>query len=112
MNIPSDTETKASSIELAAIPESARAARAYIVKILTMWNVPRDVIKTAELLGSELATNAITHGRDEAGTFRLDVRSVDNYVLIDVADRSPGIPVVRPATDDIPDGRGLSLVAN
>ena len=103
--------TGAFSIELDATLEAARAARAYVTAVLSAWAMPADLIDTARLLTSELASNAITHGQDRGGTFTLEVRSFGCCLSVDVADRSPTVPVLRSPTGDTENGRGLLLIA-
>jgi anti-sigma regulatory factor (Ser/Thr protein kinase) len=104
--------TGACSVELDATPEAARAARAYVTEVLSAWAMPADLIDTARLLTSELATNAITHGQGQGrgGTFTLDVRSFGCCLSVDVADHSPGVPVLRSPAGDTENGRGLLLI--
>ncbi len=99
------------SVELGATLEAARAARSYVVDVLTAWDVPEDLLDTARLLTSELASNAITHGQAEGGTFTLEVRSFGCCFGVDVADHSPNAPVPRSVAVDREHGRGLLLVA-
>lgn len=104
-------ETEIYSVELAATLEAARVARLYVVGVLTGWAVPDDLIEAAKLLTSELASNAITHGQDQGGTFTLGVRSFGCCFSVDVADHSPNTPVKRSIAVDTERGRGLLLVA-
>jgi anti-sigma regulatory factor (Ser/Thr protein kinase) len=106
---PPDTEIY--SVELGATLEAARAARLYVEAVLTDWAVPDDLIEAGKLLTPELASNAITHGQDQGGTFTVEVRSFGCCFGVDVADHSPVTPVVRSVAVDIEHGRGLLLVA-
>jgi len=99
------------SVEFDATPEAARAARCYVADVLNAWAMPRDLIDTATLLTSELASNAITHGQGQGGTFTLEVRSFGCCLSVDVADHSPSVPVLRSPTGDTEHGRGLLLIA-
>jgi anti-sigma regulatory factor (Ser/Thr protein kinase) len=99
------------SVELGATLEAARAARSCVADVLTAWDVPADLIDTARLLTSELASNAVTHGQGEGSTFTVEVRSFGCCFGVDVADHSPSAPVVRSLATDIEHGRGLLLVA-
>jgi anti-sigma regulatory factor (Ser/Thr protein kinase) len=98
------------SVELDATLEAARAARLYVVGVLTGWDVPENIIDTARLLTSELASNASAHGQNQGGTFTLEVRSFGCCFGVDVADHSPDPPVVRSVEVDNENGRGLLLV--
>jgi anti-sigma regulatory factor (Ser/Thr protein kinase) len=99
------------SVELGATLEAARAARFYVTQVLSAWAMPADLIDTATLLTSELASNAITHGQGQDGTFTLEVRSFGCCLSVDIADRSPSVPVLRPPADDAENGRGLLVIA-
>lgn len=99
------------SAELRASPQAVGAARAYVAGVLTAYEVPDDLIDTARLLTSELATNAVTHGTAPGGTFTLQVRSYGCCLAIEIHDTSPQAPVLRPATDDTEHGRGLLLIS-
>lgn len=63
---------------------------------------------TAELLVSELVTNAVVHG---GGRFSLEVEVRPGGIRIAVADRSPSPPVVRTAASVQEHGRGMAIVA-
>lgn len=99
------------SAELAAAPEAVGTARSHITDVLAAWEVPEELIDTARLLTSELATNAVTHGATAGGTFTLEVRSFGCCLGIEVHDSSQQPPVPRPVADDDEHGRGLLLVA-
>lgn len=99
------------SVELDATLEAARVARLYVEDVLKGWAVPEDLIDTARLLTSELASNAITHGQDQGNTFTLEVRSFGCCFSVDVADHSADTPVVHSVAADKESGRGLLLVA-
>jgi two-component sensor histidine kinase len=63
--------------------------------------------RTAELLASELVTNAVTHGRG-------DVRVVMEYdadgLAVTVSDDEPAVPEVADGASSTVGGRGLRLV--
>jgi anti-sigma regulatory factor (Ser/Thr protein kinase) len=101
--------TGAYSTELEATPKAVRVARSYVADILKAWAVQEVLIETTRLLTSELATNALIHG--EAGLIALEVRSFGCCLGVNVRDRSPQAPVIRPVTGDAEHGRGLLLVA-
>ena len=61
----------------------------------------------AELIVSELATNAIRHG---AGPVRVHVSYARDGLRVDVHDAGAGRPVRREATADDEAGRGLNLL--
>jgi two-component sensor histidine kinase len=64
--------------------------------------------RTAELLASELVTNAVTHGRGEV---RLIMEYDDDSGLaVTVADDEPAAPEVPPTAPNALGGRGLRMV--
>jgi two-component sensor histidine kinase len=69
--------------------------------------VPADVAHTAELLVSELVTNAITHG---TGSVRLSIDCTDNHLSVSVSDDEPGAPEVQPEELLSVGGRGLRMI--
>ena len=97
--------------DLDAVPRSVPAARQLIRLVLRFWGL-EDIATTAELVTSELVTNAITASA-EAGNpvVRLRVTSRMHAALVSVWDASEHQPVPRRngAADDL-GGRGLVLV--
>jgi anti-sigma regulatory factor (Ser/Thr protein kinase) len=94
-------------ISLTAGPAAAATARRQVRAAIYNWNVPVDP-PTAELLTSELVTNAIRHENGE--TIRLVMTCACGKFRADVHDTSRALPmpVDRPA--DAETGRGLVLV--
>ncbi len=76
--------------------------------MVARWGYP-GLVESAELLISELVTNALRYGADEAIAFKL-VLVADAFV-IEVDDGSPGRPQVRAAGPDDESGRGMLLVS-
>jgi anti-sigma regulatory factor (Ser/Thr protein kinase) len=100
------------SAELDGKPASVSAARSFVISALRAWAMPGDTIDMAELLSSELATNAVTHGLTVGRTFTVEVRSYGCCVGVEVSDNSPKVPVVRAPKNEMENGRGLLLVAH
>jgi anti-sigma regulatory factor (Ser/Thr protein kinase) len=84
------------------------AARRFVADTLARWGW-LDMTSTAQLVASELATNAVRHGR---GRFRLSLTAVGDRVTIGVYDTSPGRPVIADITNFREGGRGLDMVAS
>jgi anti-sigma regulatory factor (Ser/Thr protein kinase) len=99
------------SVELDGDAASVSAARSFVMAALRAWAMPTDTVDMAELLTSELATNALIHGSAAGGTFTVEVRSYGCCVGIEVSDHSLGVPVVRVPASEMEHGRGLLLVA-
>lgn len=78
-----------------------------VVRRMVSPLVPADVVHTAELLVSELVTNAITHG---TGTVRLFVDCVNHCVSVTVSDDDPASPELQPERLLSEGGRGLRMI--
>jgi anti-sigma regulatory factor (Ser/Thr protein kinase) len=80
-------------------------ARRFVVDAL--HGTYRQFVPRAELLVSELATNAVLHGRTG---FSVTVVALDSEVRIVVTDAGSGWPQVQKATGLDVGGRGLHIV--
>jgi anti-sigma regulatory factor (Ser/Thr protein kinase) len=90
-----------------AYPPSVPAARSYVAD--TLADVPFEVRETAELLVSELVTNAIRHGGGLDVAVSVELLPGER-VCIGVTDTGHGSPVLRSPTVTDEHGRGLHLV--
>jgi anti-sigma regulatory factor (Ser/Thr protein kinase) len=99
-----------SHLELGALDSAVPCARLHARQVVREWGLPA-LADTAELLVSELMTNAI---RASAGLMlpavALRLFSDGRYVLIHVWDGSSEMPVRRDVNADAESGRGLLLV--
>ena len=110
-----------SYLELRALPASVRSARLHARNSLRKWDMAY-LADTAELLVSEIVTNAvrasapIAHQQCETGQaprpqqMRLWLTSDRHSVLIQVWDSDHHHPVPRDVGADAEDGRGLLLI--
>jgi anti-sigma regulatory factor (Ser/Thr protein kinase) len=99
--------TKATDVFLRT-PEAIGEARHFVTSVLTKWHMEA-LADTAELVTSELASNAVQHARLAA--FRVSIERLDDqHVKVAVIDRSTAPPVRQFAADDEDHGRGLALV--
>ncbi|MEV0618608.1 ATP-binding protein [Nonomuraea sp. NPDC050404] len=105
-------------LPLAAVPNAVPLARVFIRQSLLNWK-RRDLIEDAELLASELVTNAIKATRSFAtalsrsriGMIRVCLIVVDALAVIEVWDPNPVLPVLPENVDHFEEGgRGLLLV--
>src|SRR4051794_38145869 len=88
--------------EVEAVPQARRfAARA-------LADEPVDVVDAAELIITELMTNAALHGR---GPVTVRVRAAGTRVRVEVQDTGHGVPMIPAQSTDAMTGRGLRLVA-
>ncbi len=76
---------------------------------LTVWGVPEDAVDVAELIVSELVTNAIRHC-DTRHLVHLQVRDDGAALHVEVSDPSRRHPRPGVASPDAESGRGLFLV--
>ena len=112
----------AGTFTLATLPTSPFWARRYIRQFLASCHgIGSDTAGTAELLVSELVTNAVRFagaptpaqhhsGRMDAGLISLSVRHFGDGLLVEVFDTDASPPVLTDAADDAENGRGLVLV--
>jgi anti-sigma regulatory factor (Ser/Thr protein kinase) len=97
-------------VELARDAESPAEARRALGELSDQLSPRR--LEDAQLLVSELVTNAIRHaGLDVGDVIRLVVVSGDSALRIEVRDPGPGFEPAAPAPDsERPSGWGLYLV--
>lgn len=93
--------------ETKAVPEGVRYLRREVAKTLADWGIadPADIV----LACSELATNALRHGRTEV--LSLELTADETTVYIAVPDENPYPPYPAAADNEDEDGRGIQLVA-
>lgn len=98
-------------LELVTALRAPRVARAFVAETLTAWDVQAEQVEAAQLVVSELVTNAVLHAADSP-TISLDLRLTDGVVRVLVSDGGPGEPDRRlhpdPQTGET--GRGVWLV--
>jgi serine phosphatase RsbU (regulator of sigma subunit)/anti-sigma regulatory factor (Ser/Thr protein kinase) len=98
--------TTSATTDLPAHPLSARRARRFVLTALDAFSVS-GLDEVAELLTSEVVTNAVVHAHSGV---RVSVEGVDGGVRVSVHDSDPLIPALRRPIDDAEHGRGLYLV--
>ncbi len=94
------------STTLEAVPASAGGARRFVAEALVQWRLG-ELVETAELLVSELVTNALLHAHTSV---KLAVRATGPAVRIEVCDTSPALPSAQRHHEEAQTGRGLELV--
>ena len=95
------------TVVLAPEPKAASRARRFVRDVLHSWEVAPRVVDDAELLTSELVTNAVLHARSDA---TLEIEGDAERFRVTVGDESPGEPRMRTYGPDSVTGRGLMLV--
>jgi anti-sigma regulatory factor (Ser/Thr protein kinase) len=93
------------SAHLPGEPGSVGEAREFVRRSCSGLNP--HLIDTAELLTSELVTNAILHAGSD---ITMEVNRTATHVRVSVADSGPGEPVINPSQTQLESGRGLSIV--
>lgn len=107
-------------LALAAAPTAVRLSRIFAAHILRHWQLD-STIEDAELITSELVTNAVRatgltcepeRWSQLTNLAMIQVRFTlyRHVVLIEVWDREAAIPVLRPPIDGQESGRGLAIV--
>jgi anti-sigma regulatory factor (Ser/Thr protein kinase) len=99
-------------LDLAALDTAPGCGRGWVRAVLLEWGRgEQELIGRAELLVSELVTNAM-HASVKAGVpaLRLAIAADRHHVMISVRDFAPGAPAPRRPADDEDSGRGLMLV--
>jgi anti-sigma regulatory factor (Ser/Thr protein kinase) len=87
-------------------PTEVRHARDETRKALFGWGLG-DHADLADLIISELVTNAICHGE---GPVKARISYASGHLHMQVHDDGPGRPVTRQATTEDESGRGLALI--
>ena len=101
--------SRSASWELPAESYAVREARHFVRQQVGSWGLPEDTVETAELLVSELATNAVRHA---AGPGPIEIRlSYDDRLTCEVADQVGSGPAAAALPGELEEsGRGLYLV--
>ena len=81
-------------------------ARGFVTELLRRWGL-ESLVSDAELLTSELVTNAVLHAR---GDVTVTVAVAEGVAEIGVSDRSSDLPEQQARTWQAEGGRGLRLV--
>ncbi|WP_327661951.1 MULTISPECIES: ATP-binding protein [unclassified Streptomyces] len=97
------------------LPHHARSvsrARLLFREQAASWALPQEVRETAELLLSELMTNAYRHAKVPAGR-EIWARAIltEDRLRVLVTDASATLPMPRAVSVEAESGRGLALVA-
>ncbi len=109
MRRPPDRPPRA-VLDLGALPTAPSCARAWTRQVLWEWQLPA-LSDTAELIVSELTTNAMLASRRLGRpSIRLALTLRRRELAIAVYDYCPGAPEPGNADDDDENGRGLLLV--
>lgn len=110
VRVPEDVDTRSRTV-LVEVPRE----RALLVDVrsqarlaMRSWMLLDDVVDTATVVASELATNALVHGR---GRVELRLRLTRDRLVLESVDSGQHMPRRRRPDDEDEGGRGLHLVA-
>jgi anti-sigma regulatory factor (Ser/Thr protein kinase) len=95
------------STELPLGVQAVAIARAFVGDAIRAWGAGAEDIASAELLASELVTNAVLYGY---GARTIALRRESHRLRIGVSDSAPGVPTRREAGGEDEIGRGMQLV--
>jgi len=102
-------DVRAEQADLTHDVDAPRAARRFVSSVLTLWQVSAEVVERAQLLASELVSNAFMYGH---GPIRIMIERIGaaGAFRVEVCNTGHGHPSVRhPAADEV-SGRGLQIV--
>jgi len=106
-----------SYLELATMPSAPFWARRQTRAALRSWQFWPETIDTAELLVSELVTNAVRYASPETphhagkiAQISLTLRHIGDRLIIEVSDPDPRPPMLAEPELEAEGGRGLMLV--
>jgi anti-sigma regulatory factor (Ser/Thr protein kinase) len=114
-------EGQLARMQLAALPDAPFWARRLTRDVLGRWQMPDDIVETAELLVSELVTNAQKFGSktpgqpanrcaDDVELIELLLLNFPDRIVIEVSDSDNNPPVASDAGAEAESGWGLMLV--
>lgn len=96
---------------LAPTPPSVHRARHAAEAALREWGVAPGSAPVVLLVLSELATNAVRHGRVPGRYYEVRIAyDAEKLVGVEVSDPREGLPRLGDATPDAESGRGLAIV--
>ena len=88
-----------------SVPESVPTARHFVAEAIP--DAPRDIGERAQMLVSELATNAVRHAQTE---FIVRVELDASRLCVEIIDAGLGTPTLRATAAHELSGRGLRIV--
>jgi anti-sigma regulatory factor (Ser/Thr protein kinase) len=102
-----------SALELAPLPSAIPCFRLHAAAVLREWGLPRDLVEDAQMLVSELMTNAMDASAvlPERPPITLRLLAGDTSLVIEAWDQSPLDLEPRQAGAGAESGRGLTVVA-
>ena len=97
----------AEQIRLEGDAQSPGIARDFVVDCLRYWGYD-SIVPSAQLLTSEVVTNAVLHA---GGLLVVELEDLTDSVLVVVEDSASALPTQRTPGPDVSGGRGLHILA-
>lgn len=98
------------TLELVPELRAPRAARTFAAETLAGWDLPTDCVEAAQLVVSELVTNAVRHAPGSPAV-TLQLTLTDDCIRVLVSDQGPGDPErIRSDPGSDVRGRGIWIV--
>jgi anti-sigma regulatory factor (Ser/Thr protein kinase) len=102
--------SQSANLELVPALSAPRAARVFVAETLAAWGIQAERIEVAQLVVSELVTNAVLH-TPESRRIGVQLFSGEHGVRVLVSDESSKEPIHREPDPSLSeDGRGIQLV--
>lgn len=110
VRVPQDVDARSRTVLVDVPRERAQMVdvRGQARLAMRSWQLLDQVVETATLLASELATNAVVHAQ---GRVELRLRLTRDRLVLELVDAGHHMPRRRAAREDEEGGRGLQLVA-
>lgn len=110
IRVPADVDARSRTVRVDVPRERALLVdvRSQARSAMRSWMLLDEVVDTATVVASELATNALVHGR---GRVELRLRLTRDRLVVESVDSGHHMPRRRRAGDEDEGGRGLHLVA-
>ncbi|MFC7831074.1 ATP-binding protein [Streptomyces sp. NPDC057375] len=109
------SRSRTSRLKLCGLDRPVSAARRHAHDVLVAWGVPTELVDNAEIIVSELVTNAVQHAAPDGGAEEFGLSLRHRRLVIAVSDRAPSVPPSPrpecPAGSEAESGRGLCIVA-
>ncbi len=102
-------DVRTAQTELAHDVDAPRVGRRFVTSVLAGWGIAHSCVERAQLLVSEIVSNAVLHGGGPVTLRVIEVES-GSTVRVEVDDHGGGQPQMRHAAPEDLSGRGLRLV--
>ncbi|MFF7352170.1 ATP-binding protein [Streptomyces filipinensis] len=98
-------------IAISPVPIAAPLCRRLVTDALRRWGL-EDLIDDAQVVATELVTNAIATSAPADSDVTLRLRRERSSVVVEVGDQAEAVPVLQQAAISVEYGRALSVVTS